>query len=205
MPMNVTTYRRPPSAMQGFSLVEMMIALVAGMIVVAAVIALIVSMLRSNQQNIQATRLTQELRATTAVIATDLKRARGVQDPMWWGKKGGTTWQNIRVLSSGKCIAFGYEGAAGGGFHVIRVNSGKVELGSAAAMPTTCTATTWKTLSSNYVNIVDAQVFSPPDGIYAGREITITLTGSLTSGDSDIAAIRRTLSQTVFVRSLAGS
>lgn len=187
----------------GFTLVEMMIALVLGLLVVGAVIALVVSMMKANQQTIQATRLTQELRATTAVIAADVKRARGVEDPMWWGKKGATPWQNITLFSD-TCVGFGYEGAAGGGFHVLRVNAGKVELGSTGANPTSCAADDWKTLSSDYINIV-ANPSAVPAFQFSGREFRVTLTASLVSDNSDIAAIRRTLSQTVFVRSLAGS
>lgn len=204
--MRMNSQPRPPMrlAAGGFTLVEMMIALVLGLLVVGAVIALVVSMMKANQQTIQATRLTQELRATTAVIAADVKRARGVEDPMWWGKKGATPWQNITVFSGGTCVGFGYEAAAGGGFHLMRVNAGKVELGSAATSPTACAADDWQTLSSDYINIV-ANPSAAPAFQIAGREFRVTLTGSLVSENSDIAAIRRTLSQTVFVRSLAGS
>ena len=66
---------------QGFSLIELMVALVVGLIVIGAVIALVMSIIRSNNQTILATRLTQEMRATMAVIAADIRRARGVDDP----------------------------------------------------------------------------------------------------------------------------
>ena len=69
----------------GFSLVELMIAMVVGLIVVGAVLALVVSMIRANNQTIQATRLTQELRATAAVIASEAKLA----DPsLYTGRNG---------------------------------------------------------------------------------------------------------------------
>jgi prepilin-type N-terminal cleavage/methylation domain-containing protein len=67
---------------RGFSLVEMMVALALGLIVVTAVLALVLSIIRSNRQTLQSTRLNQELRATLAVIASDLRRARGVADPL---------------------------------------------------------------------------------------------------------------------------
>jgi Tfp pilus assembly protein PilW len=52
----------------GFSLVELMVAMVLALIVIGAVIALVLSMMRANNQTISATRLTQELRATAALI-----------------------------------------------------------------------------------------------------------------------------------------
>jgi len=35
-----------------------------------------------------------------------------------------------------------------------------------------------------------------------GRQITVTLTGSLIGGDAQLASVTRTLSQTVFIRSV---
>ena len=55
---------------RGFSLVEMMVALVLGLVVTGAVLALVVAIIHSNRQTLQSTRLNQELRATLAVIAS---------------------------------------------------------------------------------------------------------------------------------------
>ena len=66
---------------RGFSLIELMVAMVVGLIVVGAVLALVVSIMKSNRQTLQSTRLNQEMRATLAVIANDLRRARSVTDP----------------------------------------------------------------------------------------------------------------------------
>ena len=62
----------------GFTLIEMMVALALSLIVTAAVIALVVAIVRSNRQTLQATRLHQELRATLNLIASDMRRARSV-------------------------------------------------------------------------------------------------------------------------------
>lgn len=59
---------------KGFSLVEMMVALVAGMIVVAAVLAFTLSSLRSNRDLVGATRLTQELRTSLSFVKDELQR-----------------------------------------------------------------------------------------------------------------------------------
>ncbi len=64
---------RPKSG--GFSLVEMMVAIVAGMIVVGAVLAFTISSLRSNTEYVQSTRLTQELRNSMSLVSNDLRRA----------------------------------------------------------------------------------------------------------------------------------
>jgi prepilin-type N-terminal cleavage/methylation domain-containing protein len=59
----------------GFTLVEMMVALVAGLIVSAAVIAFALSSMKSNGEYVQSTRLTQELRNTLDLVTRDLSRA----------------------------------------------------------------------------------------------------------------------------------
>lgn len=59
----------------GFSLVELMIALVAGLIVVGAVLAFTVSSVKANSDFVKSTRLTQELRNTSDYISAELKRA----------------------------------------------------------------------------------------------------------------------------------
>lgn len=65
----------PSNSPRGFSLVEMMVAIVAGMIVSLAVITFMMSSMRSNGEYVQSTRLTQELRNTLDLIVRDVSRA----------------------------------------------------------------------------------------------------------------------------------
>lgn len=60
---------------KGFSLVEMMVALAASLVVSAAVIAFLLSSMKSNGDYVQSTRLTQELRNTLDLVSRDLSRA----------------------------------------------------------------------------------------------------------------------------------
>lgn len=59
----------------GFTLVELMVALVAGLLVSLAVVAFLMSSFRSNSEYIQSTRLTQELRNSLDIATRDLRRA----------------------------------------------------------------------------------------------------------------------------------
>jgi Tfp pilus assembly protein PilW len=59
-----------------------MVALVLSLIIAGAVLALVLAIIRSNRLTLQSTRLNQELRATLSVVAADLRRARGVDDPL---------------------------------------------------------------------------------------------------------------------------
>lgn len=67
---------------QGFSLVELMIALVAGLIVSGAVLSFFLSSMKSNGQYVQSTRLSQELRNTIDLMTRDLERAGYDQDAL---------------------------------------------------------------------------------------------------------------------------
>lgn len=66
----------------GFTLVELMVAMALGLIVVAAVLAFIFSLIRSNSATVLDTRLNQEVRATMAVVASEVQRARAIKDPI---------------------------------------------------------------------------------------------------------------------------
>ena len=59
----------------GFSLVELMIAMVAGLIVSGAVVTFTLSSMKSNSDYVLSTRLTQELRNSMDLITRDLRRA----------------------------------------------------------------------------------------------------------------------------------
>ena len=180
----------------GFTLLEMMIAMLIGLIVIGAVLGLVLSIIRSNNETIQATRLTQELRATAAVVTNDIKRAGGVVDPMTVATANAGKPLNpfSAITSTGTCLQYGYAGASGGDFHAISLSGGAVFIATGATAATaTCAGGT--RLSSPFIN-VDALTFNR-----VGRRITVVLRGSLVRDP----AISRTFSQTVFVRSVAGN
>lgn len=194
--------RRPsPSQVHGFSLVELMVALALGLIVIGAVLTLIVALIRANNQTIQATRLTQEMRATAAVITSDLKRAGGVDDPFTAATaNAGKPLNQFAAVDDGAagCIRYAYARGGGNNFHAISRNAdtNAVYLHSATDFASaTCNHAASVRLGSGAVSI-DALDF-----VVTGRRIRMTLAGSLVSDPS----IRRTFTQTVFIRSVAGS
>jgi prepilin peptidase dependent protein B len=79
--------RRSPqrfSKATGFSLVEMMIAIVVGLVVVGGVIGVFASAVKSHTDNLRMTRLNQELRTTMNLMTRELRRAG-----FWGGAKTG--------------------------------------------------------------------------------------------------------------------
>ncbi len=73
MPMRI--HENNARRVQGFSLIELMVGMVAGMLVVGSVLAFTVSSLRSNTELVQSIRLTQELRNTLDQATRELRRA----------------------------------------------------------------------------------------------------------------------------------
>jgi type IV pilus assembly protein PilW len=181
----------------GFSLVELMVALVVGLIVIGAVLALVVSMMSANNQTIQVTRLTQELRATTAVIASDLKRAKGSDDPFAAAISGNNYATIDPVSGNSNCLRYGYAGASGGGYHAIHLNdSKKVVMVAADTFAGAACDGDGEQLSSEQVDI-DELRFD-----VSGRKIEVTITGSLANPSMGVDGIQRTLTQTIFIRSI---
>jgi prepilin-type N-terminal cleavage/methylation domain-containing protein len=196
---------------RGFSLIELMVALVAGLIVVGAVLALVASIMQSNRETLQSTRLNQELRATLAVVANDLRRARSVEDPLTVAvAAGGNPFAAVSTATAG-CVMYAYEGALDGPWHLIRLDSGAVVLQATATRPASCSsAGTPVRLGSEQVEIT-ALTFTPtttsgtpPQATDESlvREVTVSITGHLIDSNTGLASISRTMSQTVYVRSV---
>ena len=208
----VLTARTPfRPRLHGFSLIELMVAMVVGLIVVGAVLALIISIMKSNRQTLQATRLNQEMRATLAVIANDLRRARSVTDPFSTAVL--VTGNPYKAVSTaaGNCVIYAYDGAFDGPWHVIGLNAGKIVMQGSPTRPLDCAAGgTPVQLGSNQVEVTSltftptTTASDPPlvtdEGVV--RNFTITIVGRLIDQDVELNSLSRTMSQQVYVRSV---
>lgn len=133
---------------RGFTLIELMIAMAIGLIVVGSAIALMVSVMRANSENMQSTRLTQELRALTDIVMREVRRARYMEDTLSFvgealdddngdGVVNSNDWQPTNPYNGlvvvpasgnadgdtatvdGSCVQYAYEGAENGAFRMI--------------------------------------------------------------------------------------
>jgi type IV pilus assembly protein PilW len=200
--------RLPPRPARGFSLVELMIALVVGMVVSGAALALVVSIMKSNADTIRATRLTQELRTTAEVIARDLRRARSVSDPVA-NVGAASVLSACNTISpassdptpSGSCITYGYDcaSAASGTFRAVGLAGGKVRLASSTSATPSCpTSTSGTQLSSDAVTITGLTFTALNSDGY-----TIRVSGRFTNDPSSTSPLLRSITQEVRVRSAA--
>lgn len=143
-------------AIKGFTLIELLIAMAIGLIVIGSAIALMVSVMRANSENMQSTRLTQELRALTDIVARELRRARYNEDALTFvgeardddngdGAVDSDDWQPTNPFNGftvvaasgnddgdaqttdGSCVQYSYDAAENGAFRTIaRTVSGTV-------------------------------------------------------------------------------
>jgi Tfp pilus assembly protein PilW len=123
LPQSVKRARRQA----GFSLIEMMVALVAGMIVVAAVIAFMMSSFSSNADYVRSTRLTQELRNTLDLAVRDLQRA-GYDDDALLYLGNTNTSPFAPILVSGSCVIYAYDRSYPNGTTTLTGTAGRLDL-----------------------------------------------------------------------------
>jgi prepilin-type N-terminal cleavage/methylation domain-containing protein len=107
----------------GFTLIELMVALVLGLVVVGGVMAVFMSTYQSNAQNIKAVRLNEEMRAVMSMMSRDIRRAGtrsfswNATTPNWFvtnffAANPGPNWVVSRYSSSYpqySCVLFAYD------------------------------------------------------------------------------------------------
>lgn len=139
-----------PRRQRGLTLIELMIALVVGLIVIGAVITFTVSTIRAYGQNIASTKLTQELRTSMNVMVRELRRA-GFDAGSVSRTMTGTSPSNFNTVAvNGSCVTYQYDrgdvtGAtpSGSEMRALRFNStaGTIEM-KAGAGTVDCNGTT---------------------------------------------------------------
>ena len=97
-------------ASRGFSLVEMMVAIVAGLIVVGAALAFTVATVRAYGENIRSTKLSHELRTGMNFVVREIRRAGydGAYSRRVLTDLSTTQFRNVSSPASG-CLIFQYD------------------------------------------------------------------------------------------------
>ncbi|NUS38964.1 MAG: hypothetical protein HOQ02_08075 [Lysobacter sp.] len=188
-----------------------MVALVAGLVVSGAAVALVVALIKSNSETIRATRLTQELRTTAEVMSRDLRRARSVTDPIAnvgaatpLGACNAITPASTDTPPNGSCVKYAYDckkdsaGVVTGQFNAIGLVGGKVRMVSlGTGMPACPAATDGTQLSSDLVTVTGLTITALNADGY-----TIRVAGRFTN-DASATPLTRWITQEVRVRSAA--
>jgi prepilin peptidase dependent protein B len=200
----------------GFTLIEMMIGLVVGLIVIGAVSAFAAATLRATSQNAQSSRLTQDLRTAMTLVTRELRRA-GHDSEAITRLGTGLPLSNYTALSvSNGCLLYQYE-RAGDQFRAMRLSGDAIEMATAAVSIASCGAGgNWSAVTDpdvaritgfafneekeKFSSVVQSNVVGTDTESTVGcgtvRHIGIDITGSLTAD----ATISRTIHEDVRVR-----
>ena len=202
----------------GFGLIEMMIALVLGLIVSGSVIAFIGSVVRANAQTIRVTRLNQELRSASEMIGRELRRAQSVSEPLTnVGNPSGATCTGLDTplgchdksiavvnVTGSSCITYGYGGSGQGNYRAVWLDAGgNIELARGSSAQSCTDAATNPQLNSPLVQITAMTVAQN------GSRIDLTLSGQMRGdtmvrlGDEATNPITRTYQTSLQIRTNA--
>lgn len=194
---------------RGFTLIELMISMVIGLIILAAVIGMFVSMIKADNDYLKSVRLNQELRAAMSLLTRDIRRAgvnrnAAVNSPANPFSVAGTTKISIGTPgpTAGTSISFSYDEVADAitELYGYRLNStAGTERIESCTGDTAAGCGTWQPVTDDSLVKITALSFTGTTVTEAGinvRQITVLLTGQLRRDNT----VSHTLTETVKVR-----
>lgn len=100
-----------PRCNRGFSLVELMVGMAAGLVLIGSVLALVVANLQNNSATAQNIRLTEESRALTEIFTREIRRARynGNSVAQIGSGAASTTFNALSLANTNSCIRYAYD------------------------------------------------------------------------------------------------
>ena len=217
---------------RGLTLVELLIAMVLGIIVTGTILTVFATTVRYNSDNLQMIRLNQELRGAMSLISRDLRRAG------YFNSATATTTYLDQFGGSvtGDCIYFAYDIDADGtvndyqDYIAFKLEDGEIKAGNGVteavdcSPPSSSSAVSWEAITeydSASDDRSDIQItvlqFQPKCAIAGGsvassftcsggvevRNVVITITGQIIT-PVDSTVVSRTLTETIKLRNNSG-
>lgn len=195
---------------RGFTLIELMITLVLGLVVLGGVLGVFVSTYRANSQNIKAVRLMEEMRAVMTLMSRDIRRA-GARQLAWQPSLLGTTnpfstataWKvsNMSGAAANSCVRLAYSvsndnGAANSNQYGYRLNAtgnGVIESYNHTASQWKCDGTGWQSVSDSNIAWIQSLVFAvtnePNLPNLAVRTVIVTLKAATNTRSTTPSAV----------------
>lgn len=181
----------------GLTLIEMMIAMIVGLIIVGATLTFVFTIIKSTTENVRMTRMNQEMRVVASFIHDEVRRAGYNTDP--------DNPQMMELLDfnpDNQCLTYGYRStsstSANDNRMSFRLSEGQIIYSSPGQTP----CEQGETISD--VNTVNFTQFVVDDSETAGTatvnvpKLKITLTGQINNPFSE-----RTITEIVRVRNEA--
>ncbi|WP_438970213.1 PilW family protein [Methylophaga sp.] len=186
---------------KGFTLIELMVALILSLIVMATILTIFISNVKSSAENIQMMQLNQELRTAMTFMSDELKRHG-------YSSNSTSTAMNTLDTNTASCVIYGYTASgAAPTIRGFRLEAGDLEWCSdnASGCATgNCPASGWQDITTTGVTTIETftvnDLNSTPAGSVTVERLDITLTGrrQLNPGTA-----RRTMQETIRIRNEA--
>ncbi len=210
--MNILKLKKTRNKQKGFSLIELMISMVIGLIIMAAVLTMFISMVGSNNDNLKSIRLNQDLRATMGLITRGLRRAGGNRNAAVNSATTPATnpFDDIQVFTgsvedtdadgdgvrTGNCVVFSYDADDGSNeLYGYQLATNAVESRTGG----TICGNSWEDVTDSSLITITNLDFENTRVTESGvtiNQITVTLSGELRRDSS----VSRTLVETIKVR-----
>ena len=181
----------------GFTLIEIMIAFLVGLIIIAATITIYIATIKGSSDTLKSARLNYDLESVMSLMVNDIRRAG-----YWGGAIAGADSftnpftignANIQIPTSA-CILYSYDADSppdgipdNGEYYGFKLQSGAIKIRSADTADTTadCTGSGWSTLSVEENVNVTALTFTPA---YKCLNVTTALSYDTTCAATATAA-----------------
>lgn len=197
----------------GMGLIELLVAILVGLIVIAAVTSLVLATLRMDTETLRMTRLTQDMRSVMALVTRDIRRAGYWPYAIEDLGSGASSNPHLEIsfdddpADGASCIRYSRHEDGAGGIEGFRFDAENLWI-EAANGPLECEAVSgWIPITDDHpddrlIEITDFSFRTPDGGPFptAGgvtiREIVVSIEGRL----ADDPTVTRRIEETIRVR-----
>lgn len=202
----------------GFTLVELLVSVLIGLIILGAVLGIFVSMIKSDNENLKSIRLNQELRAAMSLMTRDIRRAGANRNaatnaatlpptnPFSSTSTANTATTATRLVISGggNTISYSYDEASDGttelyGFRLNTTTDTERVEQCKGSTSVSAGCGTWQPVTDESLVRITGLTFTDTTVVEAGinvRQIRISLSGVLRRDTT----VSRTITETVKIR-----
>jgi type II secretory pathway component PulJ len=183
----------------GITLIELMIAMILGLLVSGAIITIFITNVKSATENIKMIHLNQELRTVMGFMSDEIKRAG-------YSASSDEDYMGAWSTATAGCIIYSYDQNGDGSAYAagtdrlgFKLDNGVIKWGSSV---TSCTlpALNWQPLTDTGIANITLFTITAP-AIVAGtlniRQVTVTITGEIALKPGTAT---RTITETIRVR-----
>jgi Tfp pilus assembly protein PilW len=188
----------------GLTLIEMMIAMLLGLLVTGSIIAIFISNVKSSSENIKMIHLNQELRTVMGFMSDELKRSG------YSGNPATTSFMDDFDTGTANCVLYAYDVDGNGlqatgerfGFKLSPINGKGVIQWGQNRTSKTCTSGIWTALTQAGTADITALTLVPTSVSTANPTINVQKLKIIITGETVLnpGTASRTIEETIRVR-----